>query len=228
MKILLPYLLLTAFTLAACSASPAHDIGNDKENLRALLKGLVASQDAPNEDDVNTLLKELAASQDDTSDDGEDDNDDDMTQIQTVFDVLDQVEEEQAKAMQDDVDDDDNAESQGWWSIFGKLASRYFGKYMRRYVSRYAKRHLTRYGRRIITRVGKNYIRRKYCSEKQAMLQEMDDESGDDDNDTTFAELQSLLHAIKELKAAKIMEKNTADAERVFSRLWKKARKRYC
>ena len=86
--------------LTACNASPASDKANhldDKEKIRALLKSLAASQDTPDEDDVNTLLKELAAGQDDTSDGYSDD--DDLTEIQTVFDVLDQVEQEQAKVM---------------------------------------------------------------------------------------------------------------------------------
>ena len=230
MKILLTGLLLAAFTFTTCRA--ASDKANhlddkddinallkslavsqdktDKDDANALLKELAASQDAPDEDVVNTLLKDLAASQDDTSDNDSDENDDDLTEIQTVFDVLDQVKQEQAKAMQDDDDDndndsdDENAENQ---VIF--QGGRSLKRYGRRYLRRYAWRTIRRAGGKYI----RNYLRRRFCNEKEAMLQELNDEAGDDDDDTIFAELQSLFDVRKELKALMAQDNETANTE---------------
>jgi hypothetical protein len=246
MKTLLSYLLLAAFTFTACSAlSAASDKANqlhdkddvntllkslaasqdeaDKDGIKALLKELAASQQEPDEDDINSLLKQLAASQDDTTDDNsdDDDNDDDLTEIQAVFDVMDLVKQEEAMAMQDDDDNDDgNAENQWISAVLGgagrKLLKRYGGRYLRRYA----------WNR--IRRAGKNYIRRRYCNEKEAMLQELNDEAGDDDDadDTTFAELQSMFGALKELKAVTAKDKGTASAEGFFSRSRRRLRRR--
>ena len=105
---LLSYLLLAAFTLTACRASPSaskkadhlddkDDIiallrslatsqdEADNDNIGTVLKMLASSQDAPDEDHVNALLKELAASQDE-DDSNDDDNNDDLTEIQALFD----------------------------------------------------------------------------------------------------------------------------------------------
>lgn len=240
MKKLLSYLLLAAFTFTACSAlSAAFDKADqldnkditallkslaanqdeaDKDDVNALLKDLAASQDAPDEDDINTLLKQLAASQDDTTDDNSnDDNNDDLIEIQAVFDVMDHVKQEQATAMQDnDDEDDDGSDEKAENQLLATLVRGVGGKLLRRYGGRY----LRRYAWRTIRRAGQNYIRRRYCNEKEVMLQELNDEAGDDDdaNDSTFAELQSLFGALKELEAVTAQDEGTAGAEGFFSR----------
>lgn len=249
MKMLLSYLLLAAFIFTACCASPtasdkaerlngkddistllksiaASQDGADKDGINAMLKELAVSQDAPDGDDINSLLKELAASQDDTTndDDDDDDSDNDLIEIQTVFDVMNQVKQEQAMAMQgdDDNDDDDgddeNAEKQWFPTLLRGVGGRL--------IRRYGRRYLRRYAWRTIRRAGRNYIRRRYCNEKEVMLQELNDEAGDDDDDTTFAELQSLFGVLKELKAVTAEDMETADAEGLFSRARRRLRRR--
>ena len=65
------------------------------------------------------------------------------------------------------------------------------------------------------------------------MLQELSDVPGNDNNDddTTFAELQSLLGVLKELEAAKNQGNDIANAEGFFSWIGRKIRKvarRFC
>ena len=243
---LLSYLLLATFTLTACRALPAaykkadhlddkDDIiallrslatsqdEADNDNIGTVLKMLASSQDAPDEDHVNALLKELAASQDE-NDGNDDDNNDDLTEIQALFDVMDLVKQGQAKAMQDsDNDDDDgddeNAENQ-WFLPLLKVGGKHL---LKRYGGRYLKRTVMRG----IRRAGLRYVRRRFCSEKEVMLQELNDEAGDDDNDDdTFAELQSLFGVLKELKAVTAQDiKGTANAEGWFSNTWKTLRR---
>lgn len=236
---LLSYLLLAAFTLTACSASPAAsdkaDHLGDKDDINALLKSLAASQDeagdddinavlkelassqdAPDEDHINALLKELAASQDDTTEDdnNDSDNDDDLTEIQAVFDVMDLVKQGQTTAMQDNDDDSDDETAENQWVT--SLLRGVGGRLLRRYAWRR------------IRRAGLRYVRRRFCSEKEVMLQELNDEAGDDDNDdNTFAELQSLFSVLKELKADTAQDiKGNADAEGWFSRARRRLRRR--
>ena len=254
MKKLLSYLLLAAFTFTACTTSAlsaasdnAGQLDNkdditalvkslaasqdetDKDDISALVKELAANQDAPDEDDINTLLKQLAASQDDTTDDNsnDNDNDDDLTEVQAVFDVMDLVKQEQATAMQDSDDDDDDGNDENveiqWFTTLLKGAGR-------KLLKRYGRRYLRRYAWRTIRRAGERYIRRRYCndSERKAMLQELNDEAEDDDgtDDSTFAELQSLFGALKELEAVTAQDEGTAGAEGFFSRRLRKRLRR--
>ena len=101
-------ILLVCFTLCALAlTTSAFPVSNkvdklDKDDINALLKEIAASQDDStdydgDQDDMNALLKDLAGSQDDASDnDG-----DDLSEIQSVFDTLGQIEQEHAKEIQD-------------------------------------------------------------------------------------------------------------------------------
>ena len=170
MKILLVCCIFCALALIV-STSPTSDIKANKDN-------------------IDALLKKFSNSQYDTSED-----DDDLSKIQNVFDILHQIEQEQAREMQ--------------YATSEKIPS-----LVKREFENMAKKLVGN----AVVKVGKRYLQRRYCIQEQAQLQEEDDNDTKRSNKETFAELQSLLSAMRKLER-KTRRYTTTNEKRMLSNI---------
>lgn len=190
MKILITCLLLS--TLGLTFAVPTFDF-------ESLLDQQPSSIKEQNKDQLGALLKVLEGSEDDTDND---DDDGTVADLQGVFNVMAQVEEEKARQQHGK----NMAMAQIWEGLGSALWSAGKGYLKKRYCTEE--------------------------EEVRAMLQELigeqgaqDDEDDDGDSDDKVrTELQTLFNALKKVEA-KVMQDDSSDDTAMAEGWWKKAKR---